>query len=360
MATPRTGTSPTSATAVGEATSLADRITLRPYRGPRDLPEMNRVANLVRAANGEPERSSVEDMAAYYSGFDQAALAQDCALVELDGSLVGYARISWEDAATGDHGEIGGILNVDPAIVGRGVEGRLVEHAVHRAATLVKTRGATLPSVVRIWTTGRDLAQHAALEAAGFSRVRSGAQLIRPSLEDIPEVPLPDGFEIRPIARDDRAMHRRIWDASNRAFAGSWGEEAPSEARFRGWLASAAFDPPLWRVAFRGDEIAGQILNYLGEPTPDGSRIGFTEAISVQPQYRRLGLARALLAASLRAVRDAGAANAGLGVDSQNPNQAQTLYESMGYQVVSVGYTYELGPFEAGSAGPVLPGEQRS
>jgi ribosomal protein S18 acetylase RimI-like enzyme len=108
-------------------------------------------------------------------------------------------------------------------------------------------------------------------------------------------------------------------------------------------------------VAFHHDDIAGQILNYLGEPEPGGGRIGWTEAISVQPEFRRRGLARALLAESLRAVRDAGATRAGLGVDSQNPNQAQTLYESMGYQVVAVTYTYELGPFGPGESVPTGP-----
>ncbi|MBI3752164.1 MAG: GNAT family N-acetyltransferase [Chloroflexi bacterium] len=342
---------------VGDATSLADRITLRPYRGPQDHPEMNRVANLVRAANGDPELGTVADMDGYYIGFDQDALTLDCALAEHDGRVVGYGRISWEDLATGEGGEIGGVLNVDPALVGRGIEARLVEHAISRTRTLVETRGRTASSVVRIWATGRDTAQQAALEAAGFRRVRASAQLIRPDLENIPGISLPDGFEIRPIAADDRAMHRRVWDADARGFAGSWGQEAPSERRFQAWLTNPAFDPPLWRVAFHGDDIAGQILNFMGEAEADGSRIGFTEAISVQPEFRRRGLARALLAASLRAVRDAGAVRAGLGVDSQNPNQAQALYESMGYRVVSVSYTYELGPFEPGSAGPRLPHE---
>lgn len=340
---------------VGDASSLADRLTLRPYRGPQDHPEMNRVANLVRAANGDPELGSVADMDGYHSGFDQEALAFNCALVELDGRVVGYGRTSWEDLATGEGGEIGGVLNVDPAVVGRGIEARLVEHAVRRSRTLVQTRGRTSSSVVRIWATGRDAAQHAALEAAGFRRVRASAQLIRPNLEDIPEIALPDGFEIRPIAAHDRAMHRRVWDADARGFAGSWGQEAPSERRFQAWLTNPAFDPPLWRVAFHGHDIAGQILNFMGEAEADGSRIGFTEAISVQPEFRRRGLARALLAASLRAVRDAGAARAGLGVDSQNPNEAQALYESMGYRVVSVSYTYELGPYAAGSTGPEVP-----
>jgi mycothiol synthase len=344
------------ASAIGDMSSLADRVTLRPYRGREDHPEMNRVAGLVRAANGDLELGSVEQMDGYYSGFDQAALARDCAIVELDGRVVAYGRISWEDSASGDHGEIGGVLNVDPAAEGRGIEERLVGHAVHRAGELVRTRGATMPSVVHVFATARDVAQQAALEAAGFRRVRANAQLIRPTLDDIPEIPLPDGFEIRPIGADEPAMHRRVWEASNRAFAGTWGEEAPSEARFDAWLSEPSFAPPLWRVAFHGDAIAGQILNYLGEPEPDGSRTGFTEAITVQPEFRRRGLARALLAASLRAVRDAGATKAALGVDSQNPNQAQALYESMGYRVVSVGYAYELGPYPAGSEGPLATG----
>lgn len=349
MAIPTRTTTP-----VGDATTLADRLTLRPYRGPADHPEMCRVGNLVRTANGDHE-GSVADMDGYYSGFDQAALGLDCALVELDGTVVGYGRTSWEDAANGEGGEIGGFMAIDPALAGRGIEQLLVEHAVRRAATLVRTRGATHPSVARIWSTGRATAQHAALEAAGFRRVRSSAQLIRPTLDDIPEIPLPDGFEIRPIAADDRAMHRRVWEADARAFADSWGQEAPSEPRFQAWLASPSFDPTLWRVAFHGDDIAGQILNFMGDPEPDGSRTGFTEAISVQPEFRRRGLARALLAESLRAVRDAGATRAGLGVDSQNPNQAQALYESLGYRVISVGYTHELGPSPAGSAGPEVP-----
>lgn len=339
---------------VGDAISLADRVTLRPYRGPQDHPEMCRVGNLVRRANGDHD-GTVADMDGYYSGFDQEALALDCAIVELDGVVVGYGRTSWEDAADGEGGEIGGFMGVDPALAGLGIERLLVERAVRRAATLIRTRGATQPSVVRVWSTGRATAQHAALEAAGFRRVRSSAQLIRPTLDDIPEIPLPDGFEIRPIAADDEPMHRRVWDADARAFADSWGQEAPSEQRYKAWLRSPAFDPPLWRVAFHGDEIAGQILNFMGDPEPDGSRTGFTEAISVQPEFRRRGLARALLADSLRAVRDAGATRAGLGVDSQNPNQAQVLYESMGFRVVSVGCTHELGPYPAGSSGPEVP-----
>ena len=329
-------------------------LVLRPYRGPQDLPEMNRVANRVRAATGDPNQGSVADMEHFYGGLDQADLPRDCVVVEVDGSVVAYGRASWEDLSTGD-AEIGAFMNVDPDWSGRGIEERLTAHAVRRAAELVRARGAERTSFLRMWLDAGATAERRAVEAAGLRQVRAGAQMIRPTLDDIPDVPLPEGYEIRPIAADDEAMHRRVWEADGRAFADSWGHETPTERAYQRWRTGASFDPPLWRVAFHGDEIAGQILNYLGEPGPDGQRIGVTEPISVLPEHRRRGLARALLAASLRAVRDAGAARASLGVDSQNPNQAQTLYSSMGYEVTKVTLTYELGPFPPGSDGPALP-----
>jgi mycothiol synthase len=328
-------------------------LVLRPWRGPQDLPEMNRVANLVRRASGDPNVSSVADMASFYARFDPAVLPLDVVIVEADGLVVAYGRASWDDLSTGD-GEIGAFMNIDPAWTGRGIEERLTGHAVRRAAALMATRGPEQVASLRMWIGDRAVEQQRAAEAAGLRRVRAGAQMVRPSVDDIPDVALPAGYEIRPIAADDEPMLRRVWEADNRAFAETWGHEAPTERAYRSWRASPSFDPPLWRVAFHGDDIAGQILNYLGALEPDGQRTGFTEAISVQPEHRRRGLARALLAASLRAVRDAGATRAGLGVDSHNPNEAQVLYASMGYEVVTVTYTYELGLLPPGGTGPAV------
>jgi GNAT superfamily N-acetyltransferase len=287
----------------------------------------------VRVGAGNPSNGTVAEMDAFYRSLDAAALPADCVIVELDGVAVAYGRASWDELSTGD-AEIGAFMNVDPAHAGRGIEDRLTERALRRASELVGERGTDRASCLRMWIGDRAAHELRAAEAAGLRRVRAGATLIRP------------------IAADDEATIRRVWDADGRAFAETWGHELPTEQALQAWRSDPAFNPPLWRVAFHGEDIAGQILNYLAQPEADGSRIGWTEAISVQPEHRRRGLARALLAASLRAVRDAGATKAALGVDSQNPNQAQVLYESMGYRVVSVTYTYELGPFPAGDAGP--------
>jgi len=335
-------------------TGGAATLRLRPYRGAVDHAEMNRVANAVRGFNGDPSLGTVADMDNHYAHLEHADLPRDCALVELDGRVVAYGRASRQEMITGGR-QVECILNIEPEARGLGVEQLLVRHALERSERIVAEFGRDKAMAVLVFVTSRDEAQIMVVEAAGFRRVRAGVQLIRPDLEDIPEIPLPDGFEIRRIGAADRVMHRRVWEAASRAFSESYGEQAQTEDQFDRWLSSDEFNPPLWRVAFHGDAIAAQILNFLGEREPDGSRIGWTESISTQPEFRRMGLARALLAESLRAVRDAGATKAALGADSQNPNQAQTLYESMGFGVVSTMYDYQLGPFPPGSTPRLVP-----
>lgn len=332
--------------------NLTDRLVLRAYRGPEDHPAMQAAAAAVRIDNGEREIGTVADMDNHYAHLDQAALPRDCALVELDEWVVAYGRASWGELADGG-AQVESILNIRPDARGGGVEELLAHHAIRRARELAgdphRARGRTAD--LKVFVSGRDSVQRSVLTGLGFRIAGHGAQLIRPDFENIPDLPLPAPLEVRPIDPADRVVHRRIWDAGARAFADSLGEEMPTEARYDEFLNDPSFAPQLWQVAFDGDRVAGQILNYLGDPEPGGTRIGWTEGISVQPEYRRRGLARALLARSLRAVRDAGATSAGLGVDLRNPNHAVDLYESMGYRIVSESFEYVLGPL--GNAGTV-------
>jgi mycothiol synthase len=56
--------------------------------------------------------------------------------------------------------------------------------------------------------------------------------------------------------------------------------------------------------------------------------------VSVRRAWRRRGLARALLASSLVAAREAGHDGASLGVDSDSPTGATGLYRSLGFEPV--------------------------
>ncbi len=67
---------------------------------------------------------------------------------------------------------------------------------------------------------------------------------------------------------------------------------------------------------------------------------GYTEGICARRPWRRQGLARALMARSFQVQKERGMTETALGVDTQNPNGALQLYESMGFRPVRRSTTY--------------------
>ena len=67
---------------------------------------------------------------------------------------------------------------------------------------------------------------------------------------------------------------------------------------------------------------------------------GYTEFISVRRPWRRQGVARALLTQSIQMFTEMGMQETALGVDTENPNGALNLYQSVGYEETRRFYTY--------------------
>jgi mycothiol synthase len=315
-------------------------LVLRRYRGDDDHAHMARVANARRVAAGMIPSSTAQDIGNTYRHLVNCDPATDITIIELDDTVVGYARVFWEDQSDGQRAFIL-VANLAPETDGCGVAGTVLawqESRVDDMRSRMTGHRATLVEVG--FVNGDDRDAREAFVQAGFTLARRHAEMRRADFESIPDLPLPHGIEIRPIDPGDRQMHRRVYEADMEAFQDHWGATQPTEQGFREFVGQPTFDPTLWRVAFDGDEIAGQILNYLGPIEDDGSRVGWTEAISTRRPWRRRGLARALLAESLRAVRDAGATSAALGVDQQNPNQALHLYESLGFRLTAEEFEY--------------------
>jgi ribosomal protein S18 acetylase RimI-like enzyme len=131
---------------------------------------------------------------------------------------------------------------------------------------------------------------------------------------------------------------RAIWDAGIDAFRDAWGFVEPDEDDYARFLTDPMDSQrELWRVAWDGDEVAGQVRSFINEAENErfGRRRGYTESISVRRPWRRRGLARALIGASIRALRERGMTETALGVDTQNVTGALALYESCGYIAVS-------------------------
>jgi mycothiol synthase len=317
---------------------MGGSVRLRPYRGPTDHPAMVDANNLARAAAGLRERLTVEAMDVDYASLTNSDLERDLRIAEIDGRVVGYGRIEWGDRNSGERA-FETICHVRPDAQGQGVGRALLAFQLDRIGMLAAEMADDLgdrPSIIAAYAFGSDDRAVRLLERNGFAIARRHAQLVRPNLDAIPAYPLPDDLEIRPIDPRDEAAVRRAFDVDAEVFRDHWGGVDASDAAWRRFRASPAIQPELWQVAFDRDsgEVAGQILNYVA-PADDGDVIGWTESIAVRRPYRRRGVARALLAASLRRVREAGAGSAALGVDTQNENRPLDLYESLGFRIVA-------------------------
>jgi ribosomal protein S18 acetylase RimI-like enzyme len=158
--------------------------------------------------------------------------------------------------------------------------------------------------------------------------------MVRPTLDDILELSLPDGVEVRPVVADDL---RAIWEAQADAVSGSFGEQEPTEADWLEFRDDPIADPTLWKIAWAGDRVVGQVRSYINhqENALLGRLRGYTERISTHADWRGRGLASALLALSLREVRARGMAEAALGVDTANPANAVAIYARLGFRLTA-------------------------
>lgn len=169
-------------------------------------------------------------------------------------------------------------------------------------------------------------------EALGFHPATYGASMVMSLEGRLPEAELPPGLEMRPVTEDHL---RTIWEADTEAFRDHWGFTEPTENDYRRFLGSPHRDIGLWRVAWDGDEVVGQVRSFINddENRELGRRRGYTEDISTVRRWRKQGVASALICASLRALRERGMTEAALGVHSENPNGAYELYRKLGFEV---------------------------
>ena len=98
----------------------------------------------------------------------------------------------------------------------------------------------------------------------------------------------------------------------------------------------------MWQVAWDGDEVVGCVMNQINpeENARIGLQIGWLEHVSVRRAWRGRGVATALIAASLRVLRERGMAIAALGVDGENLTGALRLYERLGFRPHETWITY--------------------
>jgi mycothiol synthase len=310
-------------------------LSLRRHTGgtaPAEL--MVPIANAVYAANGMDEITTVADLENWLghpmAGFDPA---HDVVLAEVDGTLVGYAWIDWVDTTDAlREFRVGGYVH--PEWQARGIGRRLLAWQEDQARAHPAAAESTRPLVLGSWSSELNARKTRLLVAAGYTPARYFFEMLRPGLDEVDVPPMPDGLEIRPVAKD-RASKKQLWDADVEAFEDHWGGFDSSDAAVEAWLVRRIWDADLGVGAWDGDEGAGAVMNtlYASDNEAFARRRGWLDSVFVRRAWRRRGLGAALVARSLVRLREAGMDEAMLGVDSDNPSGALALYERAGFEV---------------------------
>jgi mycothiol synthase len=308
-------------------------LAFRRMRLPDDLEPIAALFNACNEADRIEDRNDVEGLAQWYATASTWDPLTDVLLAEVDGRLVGYGKVHWVDDNDGGR-NFASWGAVHPEWRRRGL-GRAILHANQRRLREIATAQEPIPGLVRrydSWAAETQIGAIALLESEGYAAVRTSFEMLRPTLDDIVEFTLPEGIEVRPVRPED---HRAIWAADIEAFADHWGGMDRSEAAFQRYFTGPDFTPDLWRVAWDGDEVAGQVNNMVMREynAQTGSRRGLLAGVSVRRPWRGRGLARALVSQSLVVFRDIGMTDAVLFVDADNPTGALGVYEANGFVV---------------------------
>jgi len=250
--------------------------------------------------------------------------------VELNHKPVGYFHYNWqiEDSPKTYVMEIGIVLIKD--CWGGNIPQLMLDYVEEKLIKVSAAFPEDYPRFYHVWNIQKAVEHRLFFEKNGYQPDRYFFMMARPIEKSLDHHPLPEGIEIRPAKPEH---YRKIFDAANEAFRDHWGFQEPTEEQFQSWQKGRLFQPHLWKVAWDGDEVAGQAGNYVDhEENQKFNRTrAATENISVRRPWRNHGLAKALIAESIRMFKDMGYKETVLGVDSTNPSGALKLYTDMGY-----------------------------
>ena len=302
------------------------------FRDDRDWARLSELMRAVAIADQDDEIPSADNLRIGWAARPNFEMGRDVLFAEVDGQLVGEAdgTLSIRDGYAVHH--LWG--RVHPEWRRRGI-GRAMFRWNERRT---RDRAATEPqfagpgAVIGGFASEFEPGAQAIFESEGYEAFRYAFTMIHRHVRDAEPIDMPDGLEIRPVTPD---RHRQIFDADDEAFADHFEHRPATEEDFIATFAQPDVDTSLWKVGWDGDQVAGGIVTTIWKEENEalGTNRAWLESVFTRRPWRRRGLARALIGATLVELRERGIDEAMLGVDAENPTGALALYEGLGFEV---------------------------
>lgn len=256
-------------------------------------------------------------------------------VAEVHGRAVGYSMIEhWpEDDGTWVYLTLGW---VEPEQRGRGIGTQMIHWNEARMRRMAQEHhpGENYEFAANASSTEQDAT--ALLLAEGYQAGYNVLEMNFKPDEIVTLLALPDGVELRPVlpehilavAESVGAAYRNEYDQGRYA-------EVFDAADFAQRITSSPNDPGLWQVAWAGGRPVAQVLSVIRPPDAAGKpqRAEVFE-VSVLPDYRRKGLARALLCRALRELQARQVPVIRLHTVAEFRTRASDLYRSVGFRVL--------------------------
>lgn len=307
-------------------------VVFRRYKGADDHEAIADVMNRSWEADLVDAITTASDIAVKLAPSETFDPARDMMIAETNGRIVGMSEVSWGHRLN-DVTAYFQRVHLLPEWRRGGLrdemlrlnEKRIREIGASHHDSRIKTFETYANSEPNDWKT--------LLEENGYRPSWYLFSMLRSLKESIPNLPLPKGLEVRAVRPD---QYKTIWDATGEAMRDerTFTEERWNDEAFERYMKSPRSMPDLWQIAWDGNQVAGGVHNYIDaeENSELNRKWGHTEEIFVRRQWRRKGLARALIARSFELLRTKGMEYATLDMESENPSGALRLYKSLGFK----------------------------
>ncbi len=316
-----------------------NQLTFRNLAGEQEYPLLLEINCSSREADGNPEPITLQEIASVLAQMD-GLTPQEGVIIALAGKTpIGYSRLGWYSSQP-DNRLYYQVSFLKAEQRHSGFWPVMVAENERRLREIDGRQTPVAERYFQAWTSEHQKDWKTVLEQMSYQVVRRFNNMLF-YLGDPPSVPLPAGFEIRPVQPEQM---REVWEARKEMNAGLFENVAEDwlDEKYAAWLANPENNPRIWQVAWEGDRLAGMVLARLDEEENQKPqhKHGYTEHIYVRPQWRGRGLASALIARSLEVLKEQGVSEVELGVDAENESGAFRLYQRLGYTTFSVDTWY--------------------
>jgi GNAT superfamily N-acetyltransferase len=170
----------------------------------------------------------------------------DLIVAEVAGKMIGYSRGWWEDGVSTQrvYSHNGFLV---PEWRRRGIGQCMLIWMEQRLREIASSHPSEIEKVYQVNVTQFQEGTAMMLENSGYRPVRYYYLMVRPTLDDIVESPLPVGVEICPVSPNH---YRQIWQLVVETSQDEWGHPSLTEDDYQDWLSGPEFQPDLWQVAW--------------------------------------------------------------------------------------------------------------